>query len=178
VEINRYYSEDELSSIRFSCADEAIGEVKNLFFQDQLEEERILLEIYSPNSDEITLVDLNRLKIDRIFSRKQIAKRKLFNRCKFVDSNRYQEHYDVATILAIKKEQRHLNIEFKGMYALIKKSRFGKIYQPPLLFAAVGEDVFYLLNESSLQGHNKKRNPFSTFITWIQNRIFTKTSSK
>ena len=67
MEINKYYSEEELSSIRFSCADEAIGEVKNLFFQDQLDEERILLEIYNPNGDELTTVDLNRLKIDRIF---------------------------------------------------------------------------------------------------------------
>lgn len=178
MEINRYYSEEELSSIRFSCADEAIGEVKNLFFQDQLEEERILLEIYSPNSNEITVVDLNRLKIDRIFSRKQIAKRKFFNRCKFVDSNRCQEHYDVATILAIKNEQRRLNVEFKGIYALMKKSRFGKVHQPPLLFTAVGEDIFYLLNESSYQDHSKRRNIFSSFITWIQNKIFIKTSSK
>ena len=178
MEINKYYSEEELSSIRFSCADEAIGEVKNLFFQDQLDEERILLEIYNPNGDELTTVDLNRLKIDRIFSRKQILKRNPFSRHKFVDSSRYQAHYDVSTILAIKNEQRRLGIEFRGIYALIKKTRFGKIENEPVLFAAIGEDVYYLLNERVEASYPSKRPRLNSIFQWIQNKIFLKTSSK
>lgn len=178
MEINRYYSEEELSSIRFSCADEAIGEVKNLFFQDQLEEERILLEIYSPNCEGYTEIDLNRLKIDRIFSKKQIAKKYLFGRAKFVDSNRYQEHYAVSTILSIKNEQRRLKVEFKGIYALLAKNRMGKVPVEPLLFAAIGEDVYYLLNETLLGEYERKKLGFKSFMQWIQNKIFTKTSSK
>ena len=73
MELKRFNTEDELSSIRFSCADEAIGEIKNLFFQDQLSEEQILVEIYSPNSNEFAHVNLNRLNIDRVFSKKQIT---------------------------------------------------------------------------------------------------------
>ena len=178
MEINKYYSEEELSGIRFSCADEAIGEVKNLFVQDQLDEERILLEIYSPNGDELTTVDFNRLKIDRIFSRKQIIKKNPFSRYKFVDSNRYQARYEVATILAIKNEQRRLGTEFKGIYALIKKTRFGKIENEPILFAAIGEDIYYLLNELVETSYPSKRPRLNSIFQWIKNKIFIKTSSK
>lgn len=178
MEINRYYSEEELSSIRFSCADEAIGVVKNLFFQDQLEEERILLEIYSPNGDGYTEIDLNSLNVDRIFSKKQIVKKHLHGRTKFVDSNRYQEHYAVTTILSIKNEQRRLKVEFKGIYAVISKKRMGKVLAEPLLFSAIGEDVYFLLNPTNLVDYERKKRGIISLFQWIQNKIFIKTSSK
>ena len=74
MELKRFNSEEELSSIRFSCADEALGEVKNLFFRDQLSEEQILLELYSTNNGGSSKVDLRRLNIDRVFSK---------NHCRF-----------------------------------------------------------------------------------------------
>lgn len=178
MEVNNYYSEEELSSIRFSCADEAIGEVKNLFFQDQLEEERILLEIYSPNTSDFALVDLNRLKIDRIFSRKHIANRSFLRHSKLVDSNRYQLHFDVDTILEIKNEQRRLGIEFKAFYVLLPKSRLAKLKGEPHLFAAVGADVYYLLNKGEMLDQRKKHFSLSTLKNWIQKKIFTKTSTR
>ncbi len=178
MEINNYYSEEELSSIRFSCADEAIGEVKNLFFQDQLEEERILLEIFSPNTSEFSSVDLNRLKIDRIFSKKQISNRLFLRHSKLVDSNRYQHHFAIESILSIKNEQRRLGVEFKAYYVLLPKTRLVKLKGEPHLFAAVGTDVYYLLNKEEVVGQHKIRMSISTLKNWIQKKIFTKTSPK
>lgn len=178
MELKRFNSEEELSSIRFSCADEAIGEVKNLFFQDQLVEEQILLEIYSPNSGEISNVDLKRLRIDRVFSRKQIANRHFFKRHKLVDSCKYREDYSIQTILEIKNEQRRLETDFKGFYTLLPAFKVFKLRREPLLFAEVGTNIFYLVNHHVLDHSVKSGFKFQTIFRWIKKRISSKTSSK
>lgn len=178
MELKRYYSEEELSSIRFSCADEVVGEVKNLFFNDQLSEEQILLEIYSPNNGETTQVDQNRLKIDRIFSGKQIAKKCFMGRYKLVDSVKYQSDYPVKTILAIKNEQRRLGVEFKGFYALLPRNKFMNKKEEPLLFAALGENIFYLLNDYLLEEQKAQTFKPKNFFNWIRKKISFATSSR
>ena len=179
MELKGFNIEDELSSIRFSCADEAIGEIKNLFFQDQLVEEQILVEIYSPNNGEITTVDLKRLNIDRVFSKGQIKSKFFFRRHKLLDSFKFQEDYSVRTILDIKNEQRRLNTEFKGFYTLIWGNKFRKQKQEPLLFAMVGENIFYLLNDYLVE-ENKVKPKFKlkNIFHWIKKGISTKTFSK
>ena len=178
VELKRFNIEEELSSIRFSCADEAIGEIKNLFFQDQLTEEQILVEIYSPNNGEITDVNTNRLNIDRVFSKKQISNKYFFSRCKLVDSVKFQEDYSISTILEIKNEQRRLATEFKGYFVLIPGNKFYAINTEPLLFAQVGPHVYYLLNDSLLEDNRSPRFKFKNIFNWIKKRISSKTSSK
>ncbi len=178
MELKRFNSENELSSIRFSCADEAIGEVKNLFFRDQLSEEQILLEIYSPNSGEITMVDLKRLNIDRVFSKKQIANKYFLRRRKLMDSVKYQEDYSIQTILEIKSEQRRLEVEFKGFYTLLPGNKFLKRKDEPLLFAEVGNNIFYLLNDYLLEENKGPQFKFQNIFSWIKKRISSKTSSK
>lgn len=178
MELKRFNIEEELSSIRFSCADEAIGEVKNLFFQDQLVEEQILLEIYSANGGEVSNVDLNRLSIDRVFSQKQIANRHFFKRYKLVDSCKYQQDYGIQTILEIKSEQRRLETDFKGFYTLLPAFKFFKLRHEPLLFAEVGTNIFYLLNHHVLDHSVKPRFKFQTIFHWIKKGISSKTSSK
>ena len=178
MELKRFNIEEELSSIRFSCADEAIGEIKNLFFQDQLSEEQILLEIYSPNNGEITKVDLRRLNIDRVFSKKQIAKKWFFGKYKLVDSYKYQNDYSIQTILGIKNEQRRLQVEFKGYYSLIPGSRFSKNREEPLLFAEVGTGIYYLLNDHMLEEGNGSKFSIQNLFNWIKKRISSKTSSR
>lgn len=178
MELKRFYSEEELSSIRFSCADEAIGEIKNLFFHDQLIEEQILVEIYSPNNNEITETSLNRLNIDRVFSKKQITKKYFFSRCKLVDSVKFQGDYSIRTILEIKSEQRRLGTEFKGFFVLLPGKRFYNIDSEPLLFAKVGPHVYYLLNDYLLEEDNVPHFKFKNIFNWIKKRISSKTSSK
>ena len=79
--------------MRFSCADEAIIGVKNLFFHVQLLEENILLDIYSPNGSFEDPIDLKRLNIDRVFSKRQIANKFHFKRYRLSDSVKYQNDY-------------------------------------------------------------------------------------
>ncbi|MFT5819022.1 MAG: hypothetical protein ACI8ZM_000244 [Crocinitomix sp.] len=178
VELKRFNIEEELSSIRFSCADEAIGEIKNLFFQDQLTEEQILVEIYSPNNHEITDVNMNRLNIDRVFSKKQISNKYFFSRGKLVDSVKFQEDYSIRTILEVKNEQRRLETEFKGFFVLMPGNKFYAIDSEPLLFAQVGPNVYYLLNDYLLDEDRAPRFKFKNIFSWIKKRISSKTSSR
>lgn len=178
MKLQRFNSEEELSSIRFSCADEAIGEVKNLFFKDQLAEEQILLELYSPNLDEFTAVNLKRLNIDRVFSKRQIVNKYFFRKSKLVDSVKYQEDYSIRTILEVKSEQRRLGIEFKGYYSLLKGGAFRSSKAEPLLFAKVGENIFYLLNDHLLEENRRQGLKFKNLFNWIKKGIFTKTFFK
>lgn len=178
VELKRFNIEEELSSIRFSCADEAIGEIKNLFFQDQLTEEEILVEIYSPNNSEITTVNMNRLNIDRVFSKKQIANKYFFSRCKLVDSVKFQDDYSIRTILEIKSEQRRLETKFRGFFVLMPGNKFYAMDSEPLLFAQVGPNVYYLLNDYLLEEDRAPRFKFKNIFSWIKKRISSKTYSK
>lgn len=178
MELKRFNSEEELSSIRFSCADEALGEVKNLFFRDQLSEEQILLELYSANNGGSSKVDLRRLNIDRVFSKKQIAKKCFLKRCKLVDSVKFQRDYSIQTILTIKSEQRRLETEFKGYYVLLPGSRFSKSNGEPLLFTEVGPGIYYLLNDFLLKDDIQIGFKFQNIFSWIRKKIFSKTSSK
>ncbi len=178
VELKRFNSEEELSSIRFSCEDEALGEVKNLFFRDQLSEEQILLEIYSPNGSEFTQLDLKRLNIDRVFSKRQISNRYLLKRFKLVDSYNYQGDYSVRTILEIKSEQRRLGVEFKGFYTLLPSNSFIKLKSEPLLFAEVGPNIFYSLNNYLMDNSRKPKFKIQNIFHWIKKRISSKTYTK
>lgn len=178
MELKRFNSEEELSPIRFSCGDEALGEVKNLFFRDQLSEEQILLEIYSPNSDEFTQLDLKRLNIDRVFSKRQISNRYLLKRFKLVDSYKYQGDYSVRTILEIKNEQRRLNTELKGFHTLLPSSSFLKLKSEPLLFAEVGPNIYYLLNNNLMDNNRKPKFKIQNIFHWIKKRISSKTYIK
>ncbi len=178
VELKRFNIEEELSSIRFSCADEAIGEIKNLFFQDQLTEEEILVEIYSPNNSEITTVNMNRLNIDRVFSKKQITNKYFFSRCKLVDSVKFQDDYSIRTILEIKSEQRRLETKFRGFFVLMPGNKFYAMDSEPLLSAQVGPNVYYLLNDYLLEEDRAPRFKFKNIFSWIKKRISSRTYSK
>lgn len=177
MKLKRFNSEGKLSSIRFSCADEVVGEVKNLFFNDQLIEEQILLEIYSPNRKGITKVNHDRLNIDRIFSRKQIEKGFLFAGYRLVDSSKYQDDYSIKTILEIKNEQRRLNLQFNGFYTLMPNG-LSKLKGEPLLYTAIGPNTFYLLNDYLLEKKKNSRfNPLTIF-NWIKKKISSVMSFK
>ena len=178
MELKRFNIEEELSSIRFSCADEAIGEIKNLFYQDQLTEEQILVEIYSPNNSETTKIDMNRLNIDRVFSKKHITNKYFFSRCKLVDSVKFQGDYSIRTILEIKSEQRRLEAEFRGFFVLLPGNKLYAIDSEPLLFAQVGPHAYYLLNYYLLEEDRAPRFKFKNIFNWIKKRISSKTSSK
>lgn len=164
--------------MRFSCAEEALSGVKSLLFHDQLTEENILLDIYSPNNKKVIPIDLRRLNIDRVFSRKQISNRFLFKRTRLVDSVKYQEDYSVQTILEIKNEQRRLGINFSNYYTLLSKSAFRKHRKEPLLFVQVEKDIFYLINDFQLKEKEEYRSIFNTLKHWLKKGIFTKMSSK
>lgn len=178
LELKRYHNEDDMSPIRFSCADEAIGEIKNLFFRDQLEEEQIMLRIFTKNEEHGTKVDLKRLNIDRVFSNRQLKRRSPFNRGKLTDASVYHYDYSVNTILGIKEEQKRLEVEFKNFMALITPSKRKANNQEPLLFAHLERDVYYLLNPEILEEYQPKAHSFKSILNWIKNRIFTKTSTQ
>ncbi len=176
--INKFNSEEELSSIRFSCADEALGEIKNLFFLDQLAEERILLEIFSPNDDEFKSLDIVDISKDQIFTQNQLLKKGFRTNQKFVDSCKYQGDYSVKTILTIKDEQRRLNCQFKGFYILLSNRRIAAINKEPELYLRITESTYYWINPAV--GTQKKFQRFHllNFFNWIKSAISTKMSSK
>lgn len=176
--INKFNSEEELSSIRFSCADEALGEIKNLFFLDQLAEERILLEIFSPNDEVFKPLSLDKISKDQLFTQSQLLKKGFRTNQKFVDSCKYQGDYSVETILTIKDEQRRLNCQFKGYYILLSNKRLATLNKEPELYLRITESTYYWINPTV--GTQKKFQRFHllNFFNWIKNAISTKTSSK
>jgi len=174
LNLTSFYSEDELSSIRVSSVDETVQEIKGLFFSEQLAEEKILLEIYSASKGTVSEVDELRLDFDRIYAKKQIMKKCLFGRYRFVDSSEYQKDYTVKTVLAIKNEQRYLNATFKNYQILLPRKSFFKRTGEPLLFASLKNNNFYLLNDFDSDVAKTKRSVFSRFGSWMRKKISDK----
>ena len=161
--------------MQMSSVDETIMEVNGLFFDEQIIEEQINLEIYSKNRGKISDVDELRLDFDRIMTRKQLQKRAIISGCRFIDSASFEKTFSISTILNIKAEQRYLNATFKGYYILMPRSSFFTKSQEPLLFASLKNENFYLLNADQIQ---EKKSRVKTALNWIQKKIFSKTSSK
>ena len=178
VGISKFNSEEELSSIRFSCADEALGEIKNLFFLDQLAEERILLEIFSPNDEVFKSQNINNLPQYQVFTQSQLLKKGFMTNQKFVDSCKYQGDYSVKTILSIKDGQRRLNCQFKGFYILLSNRRLATLNKEPELYLRITESTYYWIHPAV--GTQKKFQRFHllNFFNWIKIAISTKMSSK
>lgn len=175
MKLVRFYREGELSSIQISSADETVSEVTNLFFEEQLMEEQIMLEIYSKSSSDVSDVDELRLDFDRIYSKKQLKKKALVNGQKLLDSADYSNDFSIQTILGIKNEQRYLNATFKGYLVLLPRNKAFKKTEEPLLFATLRNDNFYLLNQNAIQGNSSL---FKSIRNWIKSVISSKTSSK
>ena len=146
MKLVKFYSEGELSSIQISNEDEAVSEVLNLFFEEQLSEEQIILEVSSKNCGFISDVDELRLDFDRIFSKKQLRKKGFFSGRKLTDSARVEQDLSLNTILNIKNEQRYLNATFRSYVVLMPRVQlFGK-KREPMLFATLKNDNYYWLN--------------------------------
>jgi len=178
LKLTNFYSEGELSSIRVSNVEETVSEIKNLLFEEQLVEEQILIEIYSSNTEKISKVDELRLDFDRIFSKKQILKKSVLSRCKFIDSVKYEDDFSIKTILNIKNEERYLNAKFQDYHVLVSRRSFFKNNQEPLLFARLKNNNFYLLNMEMVRNEFFLRTFFKNVSSWIQKKISFKTSSK
>ena len=173
MKLTKFYSEGELSSIRMSNEVEAVEEVKNLFFSEQLIEEGILIELRTKNRNAFSMVDELRLDFDRIYSLPELRKKALFSGKKLVDSAEVKHDFPMSTVLFIKNEQRYLNATFRNFQALVSRSRFFGAHKEPMLFARLKNNNFYLLNpESTLK---KSEN---SIWSWIKNAISFKTSSK
>ena len=175
LKLVRFYSEGELSSIKVSSSEESVSEVRNLFFEEQLSEEQIILEIYSKNNGKRSSVDELRLDFDRIFSKKQLQKKAFVAGLKVIDSVDYQNDFSISTILGIKNEQRYLNATFRGYTVLVPRSSLFDKQTEPMLFASLKNDNFYLLN---MEQSERTPSKFKSFINWIQKGISFKTFSK
>ena len=158
-----------------SSTDEVLSAVNEFFFDEQLVEEQIILEIYSKNRGKISDVDELRLDFDRIYTRKQIQKKAFLTASVFEDSAEYGKDFSMETILSIKTEQRYLNANFHGFYILKPRNKWFEKSEEPLLFASLKNDNFYCLNHSPKSVPSKNR---KGFIGWIKNLISFKTSSK
>ncbi|UKN03554.1 hypothetical protein K6119_08505 [Paracrocinitomix mangrovi] len=175
MKLARFYSEGELSSIQISNEEEAVSEIKNLFFGEQLEEEQIMLEIYAQNKGLISDVDELRLDFDRIFSKKQLVKKGFLSAKKLVDSSNYNQDFSIQTILSIKSEQTYLNANFRGFMILLPRHKWLAKETEPMLFAKLKNDNFYWVNADQSKS---QPNSLHKFWNWIQKKISFKTSSK
>lgn len=175
MKLVRFYSEGELSSISVSNTDEAVTVVQSFFFDEQLIEEQIILEIYSRNRGKISTVDELRLDFDRIFTKKQIQKKALLSGSKFMDSADYGKDFSIQTVLGIKGEQRYLSAHFHGYFIIQPRNNWFQKSGEPMLFATLKNNNFYLLNQEQVEKSDGK---FKLALKWIQKRISSKTSSK
>ena len=150
MKVTSFYSEGELSPIKVGSVDETVVEIKNLFFNEQLEEEQIRAEIYANNSNAASIVDELRLDFDRIYTKKQLRNKRLFKglRKKSITVDSFK--LDIDTLLFIKNEQRYLNAEFKNYKLLVKRKWFFGPFKEVYLFASLNNNMFYLLSEGSL----------------------------
>ena len=175
MKLVRFYREGELSSLRVSNVDEAVSEVEGLFFDEQIIEEQIILEIYSRNRGKISDVDELRLDFDRIFTKKQLQKRALLSGTKVLDSADYGKDFSIQTVLSIKNEQRYLNAQFHGYFILAPRSSFFKKAEEPMLFASLKNNNYYWLNQNAVQAKSSK---VKSFFRWTKEKISFMTSSK
>ncbi|MBD3636062.1 MAG: hypothetical protein HUJ25_01875 [Crocinitomicaceae bacterium] len=175
MKLVRFYREGELSSIRMSNEEEVIVGVKNLFFDEQLAEEQIMLEIYSQNKGIVSDVDELRLDFDRIYSHKQLRKKALLSGTKIVDSCNHNKDFSIATIIGIKNEQRYLNASFRNFVILSPRHRFLENSNEPMLLAKLKNNNYYLLNA---QQSGNDLTIVKKVSNWITKKIFFKTSLK
>jgi len=175
LKLTKFYSEGELSSIKVSSTDEVLSAINHFFFDEQLVEEQIILEIYSKNRGKISDVDELRLDFDRIYTRKQIQKKAFLSGSVFEDSAEYGKDFSISTILGIKNEQRYLNANFHGFYILKPRNRWFEKAEEPLLFASLKNDNYYCLNQPSKSVSSSSKRGFKG---WLKNLISFKTSSK
>ncbi len=158
-----------------SSTDEAVSEVQSFFFDEQLIEEQIILEIYSRNRGKVSMVDELRLDFDRIYTKKQIVKKTLLSGAKFMDSADYGKDFSIQTILGIKVEQRYLNANFHGYYVIKPRNKWFKKAGEPMLLASLKNNNFYWLNHDQVE---KSEGKLKVAFKWIQKKISSKTSSK
>jgi hypothetical protein len=175
LKLVRFYRDGELSSMRVSNVDEAVAEVEGLFFDEQIIEEQIILEIYSRNRGKISDVDELRLDFDRIFTKKQVQKRSILTGSKLIDSGDFGKDFSIQTVLNIKNEQRYLNAQFHGYFILLPRSSSFKKADEPMLFASLKNNNYYLLNYNEIQ---TKENKVKSFLKWLKAKISFMTSSK
>lgn len=154
--------------------DETLSGVKNLFFDEQLIEEQIMLEIFSQNRGNVSDVDELRLDFDRIYTKRQLVKTGFFSGKKFVDSSNHNADFSISTIISIKNEQRYLNAQYKSFMILLPRNKFFKTTAEPMLFATLKNKNFYLLNPDQTARNSR----FKIFTNWIKKGISSKTSSK
>lgn len=175
LKLTKFYSEGELSSIQISSTDEVLSAVNHFFFDEQLTEEQLILEIYSKNRGRISDVDELRLDFDRIYTRKQIQKKAFLSGSIFEDSAEYGKEFSISTILGIKNEQRYLSANFHGFYILKPRNRWFQKPSEPLLFASLKNDNFYCLNQPVKSAEPSSK---SGFKGWLKNLISFKMFSK
>lgn len=173
LKLVKFYSDGELSPIRISSTEETVAEVQNLFFEEQLAEEQIILEIYSKNNGQISEVDELRLDFDRIYSKKYLNKKVLLGGYKMVNSSLYHKDFSIQTILGIKNEQRHLNGSFKGYMILITRGTHSDQIEP-MLFASLKNENFYLLNKDRSLNPESKIKLLLNWIKGISFKMFSK----
>lgn len=175
MKLKRFNTGKQNSSACFSCADDALKQVKAIFFEDQLDEEEILIELYSPNNAKFTTVAQCKLNIDRVYSKRQITKKCILGQFEFVDSFHYKKKYAVQTILTIKNEQRRLGVKLAGFYILNPVGILTKLRKKePLVFVGVGNDIFYLLNDFENEQNKGNTHTIKKISSWIQNKTFLK----
>lgn len=175
MKLVRFYREGELSSIKVSNEEETVSEVLNLFFDEQLDEEQIMLEIYSQNHGYKSNVDELRLDFDRLFSKSQLKKKALLTGTKLVDSSNYNKDFSINTILGIKNEQRYLNANFKSYVILLPRTSLFRSEKEPMLFATLKNSNYYWLNPEQSKPQQKR---LKKFKNWIKRKISLKTFSK
>lgn len=149
MKLTSLYNDGDLSSIKVSNPEQTVQEVRNLLFHDQLLEEQIALEINSANTGVFSDVDELRLDFDRIWSKRQVIRKTLFFRKKWMDSAKLTEEVPVEAILSIKAEERYLNAKFKDIFVLAPGAlSFGK--KEIMFFARLKNNNFYLLGTYSI----------------------------
>lgn len=175
MKLVRFYREGELSSIRVSNEEETVSEVLNLFFDEQLDEEQIMLEVYSQNRGFVSDVDETRLDFDRLFSKSQLKKKSLLTGTKLVDSSHYNKDFSINTILQIKSEQKYVSAIFRSYVVLLPRTSLFSSDREPMLFATLKNNNYYWLNPDQSK---PKEKGFKKFRNWFKKMTSSKTSSK
>lgn len=142
--------QEQLEKIKKQNTPDLLKQAKDILDEDHSIEGRILAELNAGKRvEESTDVNMDLLDKNRIYTKNQIKELCLTYRLRFVNSNMFKNDIPQETVFKIKAEEKKLNTTFKNLKIIAPKRtlELGDCDGDPLLFASLGNNEFYLLDQ-------------------------------
>ena len=171
--LKRTNIEEKLQQVKNNNETSIINAVEAILKNDDAKDERILKSISKTTTTERNNFDFDLLETKHIYHIDQIKSICIDYRLRFLDTKYFKGKLPYEAVSKIKAIEKAHDIELKG-FKIIAPSKLFKLENAddPLLFAAIGNNYFYLIHK-----WGNDLNPLRKLLMWpfkgFENLIFT-----